>query len=121
MHDFPGHQVLDGTEDFTDTTGLSDIPDFGDETELDDVPPDGGTELGGTDHIVGGEPPAAESGKITGPARRGRALLEVVFHILDLIDRPFARVGYATRILVGWAALVTLFAAVCVLVFNALG
>ena len=47
--------------------------------------------------------------------RRASALL---LGGLDLMDRPFTFVGYQIRIVLGWVAVVTLLAAICVLVIS---
>jgi len=41
--------------------------------------------------------------------------------LLDWTDRPFGPIGYRTRRVIGWVALGTLFAAVCVLVVSRIG
>lgn len=48
-------------------------------------------------------------------ARRSAAFL---IGCLDVIDRPFTAIGYQVRIIVGWVAVVTLLAAICVMVIS---
>jgi hypothetical protein len=59
-------------------------------------------------------PPATSGG---GTAVR---LTSTLADLLDLMDRPFGRVGYGPRRWIGYAALATLFAALCVLIFSRL-
>jgi hypothetical protein len=102
-------------EEFADLSDVGDLPNLDDLPDLDPSAPGAGEK----------SPPKPARTEAVAPAdgqsSRLWALLHRAIDLLDLLDRPLARIGYEVRVVLGWAALATLFAALCICVFSILG
>ena len=127
----PGQGVpdLDVTGTVASGSAVEDL-----DSALSDIAPDGAAspsldEAGETPAVD--SPPQESPAEPAGPdasaappssVRGARLALIMAAHkgldMLDRIDRPFQRVGYWVRLVIGWAALATLLVAGCVFVIS---
>lgn len=111
----PGPDLLaDSMEDFSD---LDDLPSFDDDSEPEhevsaqDAPPAG----------TKSAPSVSTSTQVDHSPGSGLKVITLAVGILDLIDRPFAWIGYGPRLVIGWIALFTLLAACAVFAYATWG
>ncbi len=108
-------QVSGLPEEFGDLSDVGDLPNLDDLPDLDPAAPGAGEK----------PPPKPTRPEVAAPAdgqsSRLWALLHRAIDLLDVLDRPLARIGYEVRVVLGWVALATLFAAFCICVFSILG
>ncbi len=114
----PGHPLMDDPGSLEELGCLDDIPDFGEEPDTVTQTPSASDESNlGADQLVAA---SLDGGTITAAAKHQWlwSACNKSVGLLDILDKPFGRIGYANRILIGWVAIVTLFASACVLVIS---